>query len=473
MQAESGERVEFELQQPELLKPKGRVLSTMEEDGSRRWLKPRLSEGKYHRRRRWVAIFLIFLFTAIPFVKIGDRPLLLLDIVHREFFVFGVRFLPTDTVIMALGMVSVFLSIFLFTALFGRVWCGWACPQTVYMEFVFRPIERFFDGTWGRGGKPRTPPAPWRVALKYLTYYAISFYLAHTFLAYFVGVDELARWMWYEGPWEHPVSFGVVVLVTVAMLFDFGFFREQLCIIACPYGRFQSVLLDRKSTIVAYDRNRGEPRGHKAKDENAASRGDCIDCGNCVTTCPTGIDIREGLQLECINCTQCIDACDAVMVKIGRPPQLIRYSSQAADAGEKPSWFRPRVFVYPTILAVFVSILVYQLAIRGSYEAVMLRNPGIPYQVDDAGVVTNSFRLKVTNRAPGADEYRIESVAPEGVSFELTSERISVDAESDVIEGVRLRAEKSMFQRGRLPVSLSLVNGEGETLKVKATLVGP
>ncbi len=361
--------------EPPLLKPEGRVLSTMEEDGSRRWLKPKLSRGKFFQRRRIMAYLLILIFTLLPLIKVNGTPLILLDIVNREFTVGFVQFLPTDTVLLALFMVSVFLAIVFFTAVLGRVWCGWACPQTVYMEFVFRPIERLLDGTLSRGGTPKKKIQGWRLFVKYAIYFGVCFYLAHTFLAYFVGVDRLSEWIWRSAPWEHPLGFGVVALVTLAMMFDFCFFREQLCIIACPYGRFQSVLLDRSSWIVAYDKKRGEPRG---KSKSASNQGDCVDCKLCVTTCPTGIDIRDGLQLECINCTQCIDACNTVMHKIGRAPNLIRYSSQARDAGETRTKLRPRVILYPMILAVVVSTLIYNLATQASFEAVALRGRGNP-----------------------------------------------------------------------------------------------
>ncbi len=475
--SESESRAEATEAAPELLKASGRVLSTLENDGSRRWIKPRLSAGSLHTRRMWFAAFLIFVFTVLPFVKVGGRPLLLIDILNREFIIFGLRLLPTDTLLMALLMVSTFLGIFFFTALFGRVWCGWACPQTVYMEFVFRPIERLFEGTWGRGGAPRGKAAGWKTAAKFAVYFVISFYLAHTFLAYFVGVDKLITWIWRSTPLEHPIAFGIIALVTVAMLFDFGYFREQTCIIACPYGRFQSVLLDRQSSIVAYHAQRGEPRG-KLKKKSVelpilAPQGDCIDCGNCVTTCPTGIDIRDGLQLECINCTQCIDACDAVMTKIGKPTGLIRYSSQARDEGERRHLIRPRIIVYPLILTVLLSVFGFLVVTRKSFEGVMLRNPGLPFQVEANGEVVNSFRLALTNRSDQADTIRITGVEPSTVRFELTTDSFDVPANGDRTEGIRLFAPKNAFVGGRLPARILLESSRGDKRAVACTIVGP
>lgn len=326
-----------------------RVLATLNDDGSRRWLKPRVSPGRFLSRRRAVAYGLILLFTAIPYIQVGGRPLVLLDLPARRFTIFGVTFLPTDTVLLALFMVSVFVGVFLLTALLGRVWCGWACPQTVYMEFVYRPIERLLEGSPGRRRKGVLAESGVGKVLKFGAFLVVSLFLAHTFLAYFVGVERLAHWV-TRSPLEHPSGFLIVAAVTGLMLFDFGYFREQMCLVACPYGRFQSALLDRSSLIVSYDRKRGEPRGRKTVslplvDGAGSARGDCVDCGLCVATCPTGIDIREGLQMECVHCAQCIDACDAVMTKLGMPRGLIRYSSQDAIEGKQARFLRPRVVI--------------------------------------------------------------------------------------------------------------------------------
>src|SRR5690606_33755634 len=212
------------------------VLSTMTADGSRRWLRPRPSSGKFAARRRILAYALIALYTALPFVRVGGQPAMLFDVSARRFTVFGFTFLPTDTVLLALTLVTIFVAIFLVTALWGRVWCGWACPQTVYMEFIFRPIERLFEGTRGRGGNPRVPPSTARKLGKYAVYFVICFVLANTFLAYFVGVETLGQWM-VQSPFEHPVPFLIMAFVTGLMMFDFAYFREQMCTLACPYGR--------------------------------------------------------------------------------------------------------------------------------------------------------------------------------------------------------------------------------------------
>jgi len=387
-----------------LLTPEEHVLSTLESDGSRRWLFPRLSKGGYWKARRIVGFLLIAVFVLIPHLRINGKPSILLDITAREFTILGYTFLPTDTLLLALLMISIFLTIFLLTALLGRVWCGWACPQTVYLEFVYRPIERFFLGTTGRGGPAsHNVPAYRRVAM-YAVYLLLSMGLAHTFLAYFVGVERLSQWV-RQSPFEHPGPFIVMALTTGLMMFDFAFFREQLCLIACPYGRFQSVLLDRNSLIVAYDPVRGEPRGklsHKlpiVQDE----KGDCIDCGLCVRTCPTGIDIRDGLQMECIHCTQCIDACDEIMTKIDKPTGLIRYSSQDAIDGGKQKFLRPRVIIYPALLAIVVTALLASFAAKKTFDVTLIRGNGIPFSINAEGEIENALQLKLVNRLESPD----------------------------------------------------------------------
>ena len=254
-----------------LLRPEEHVLSTLEADGSRRWMFPRLAPGFFWTRRRVVAYLLVAFFTILPHLRFYGKPLILLDVTARRFTIFGYTFLPTDTLLLALLLVSVFLSIFLITAMYGRVWCGWGCPQTVYMEFFFRPVDRFFQGSVGKGGRPTKPMTPVMSVLRFLTYLAMCAFLAHTFLAYFVGTEELRSWI-RRSPFEHPIPFLVMAVTTGLMMFDFLYFREQTCLIACPYGRFQSVLLDRRSLIVSYDRLRGEPRGKRSGMKTNRSR---------------------------------------------------------------------------------------------------------------------------------------------------------------------------------------------------------
>jgi cytochrome c oxidase accessory protein FixG len=398
-----------------------RILSTLNVDGSRRWIRPKPSRGRYWKRRRAVAYGLIAMFTALPHIPINGKPAVLLNVAQREFTILGTTFYPTDTLLLALLMVGVFLAVFLLTAIFGRVWCGWGCPQTVYMEWVYRPIERFLEGEpGGKRGVIKDPGVA--KALKYAAFFVVSCFLAHTFLSYFVGVAQLRTWM-TRSPLEHPSSFIIMAAVTGLMMVDFAFFREQICLLACPYGRFQSVLLDRGSLIVGYDRRRGEPRGKLAgvglsltilPGGAAPAQGDCIDCFKCVTTCPTGIDIRNGLQLECIHCTQCVDACDAVMDKIGKPRGLIRYASQSALDGETRRGIRPRVVFYPAMLLVVIAAFVVVLVGKGTADFNVVRGIGRPFNVLPTGDVANQLRVKIVNRDSRERAYTLTLEGVEG-----------------------------------------------------------
>ena len=326
------------------------VLTTLTKEGKRRWIYPTLSEGRFLRWRGIVAWTLIAIYLALPIIHINGKPAVLLDLINREFAIFGATFYPTDTLLLMLLFIGTLVAIVLISALLGRVWCGWGCPQTVYLEFVFRPIERFFEGTENRRKRrdegPLTFDKAWRKIVKWGAFTAVSLLLAHSLVAYFVGWDRLLTWM-TEPPTEHWGYFVMMAVTTGLILFDFGYFREQMCTITCPYARFQSVLLDPDSLIVSYDPERGEPRGRGKKRENL---GDCIDCFACVRTCPTGIDIRDGLQMECIACTQCIDACDDIMDKMGFEPGLIRYTSEHELEGKKTRWLRPRTAIYSLLL---------------------------------------------------------------------------------------------------------------------------
>ncbi len=449
------------------------VLSTLDKDGTRRWLYPRVSLGQFWHARRIVGYFLIALFVALPHLRINGRPAILLNITGREFTLFGLTFLPTDTLLLALFMVSLFLTIFLLTAILGRVWCGWACPQTVYLEFVYRPIERLLMLTKGRGGLPGKNISGWRYVALYSMYLVLSMLLAHTFLAYFIGVEKLSQWIRLS-PFEHPGPFLVMLVTTVLMMFDFSFFREQLCLIACPYGRFQSVLLDRSSLIVAYDRTRGEPRGKVKKSLPIVNQqqGDCVDCGLCVRTCPTGIDIRDGLQMECIHCTQCMDACDAVMEKVKRPKGLIRYSSQHALDGESQQFLRPRVVIYSTLILILVSLLTYNLVTRKSFDVTLMRNLGSPFIVTESGEVENSLRIKLVNRLDETDQFLINVLSPESIHIDRTQPIVLESGASETV-GVLVTIPKNEFTYGQLTTDLEIVSQSGDRRVVQCKLLGP
>lgn len=402
-----------------------RVLPTLNADGTRRWLNPKLSIGRFLRARRVVAWSLIVIYATIPFIPIRGHPAIQLDLASRQFHFFGLTLLSTDTVLMAVLAVAIGFGIFLVTAMYGRVWCGWACPQTVYLEFVYRPIERLLRDKEGRC-------TGWRVGAKYLAFFLVSLHLSNVFLSYFVGVDNVRHWT-LGSPFNHPAAFVLVMVVTALMMFDFCFFREQTCIVACPYGRIQSALLDRHSLIISYDTQRGEPRRPLRSNAPGAavalpqlSLGDCINCFKCVTTCPTGIDIRDGLQMECIGCAQCIDACDDVMDKVRKPRGLIRYSSQAMMEGKTKTLLRARTLIYPVLLAAALGLFVTLLLTRAPLDVDLLPRIGAPFYELPSGEVANQLRLGLANRAESPATLSFSVKGPQGVHLITDRETIEL-----------------------------------------------
>jgi cytochrome c oxidase accessory protein FixG len=448
-----------------------RVLPTLNQDGTRRWIRPKISRGRHYRRRLITAWSLIITFTLIPILKLNGKPLMLLDVPKREFTFFGATFLPTDTFLLMLLLFSIFIGIFLITAVLGRVWCGWACPQTVYMEFLYRPIEKYIEGGRNRQMALDASGPNARRLLKYPVFFVVSAVLANTFLAYFAGWDRLLGWM-TSSPTQHPAAFGVMLGTTLLMFFDFTYFREQTCIVACPYGRFQSVLLDRRSLIVGYDAGRGEPKAPWRKKEER-SAGDCIDCGLCVSACPTGIDIRDGLQMECIHCTQCIDACDTVMDRVGLPQGLIRYTSQAELAGGKSSFLRPRVVVYSTILAVMLGAFAFSLAAKSTADVTLLRGLGAPFAILPDGTISNQIRIKITNRSEDERSYLIELAGGDGLQLIAPENPLTVAPGETEMTAAFITAPPSAFSDGEAPVALTIGDGIDYTKVLDYRILGP
>jgi len=434
------------------------ILSTMNLDGSRRRIRPKVSKGRYYRGRFLTAWGLILSFCLIPILKINGKPLMLFDITRREFTLFGATFLPTDSFLLMLLLFSIFVGIFLVTAVWGRVWCGWGCPQTVYMEFIYRPLEVFIEGGRNQQIKTDKTGISGRRMIKHFVFFLVSAFLANTFLAYFVGWDRLLGWM-TSSPTQHPLAFGVMIGTTVLMFGDFGWFREQTCILACPYGRFQSVLLDQQSLIVGYDEARGEPRQPWRKKEER-SGGDCIDCGRCVTTCPTGIDIRDGgLQMECIACTQCIDACDDVMEKIGKPPGLVRYTSQAELESGEQKFIRPRLVVYSAMLLIMFSALGFSLVGKSTADVTILRGLGAPFSVLPSGEVSNQIRIKIANRSDEERSYTFELVDADGLALVAPENPLIVAAGDSQMTGAFITTHPSSFTEGVIEINLHIFDG--------------
>ncbi len=383
-------------------------IATIDKSGKRVWIYPTKPKGKFHRWRLLVGYTLLALLFIMPFVKIGGQPFLLFNFIERKFSIFGIVFWPQDLFILALSFLAFVVFIVLFTAAFGRIFCGWVCPQTVFMELVFRKIEFLIEGD---GPKQRKlNKSPWtfekifKKTLKHGIFFAISFIVAHALLSYIIGVYELFHMM-SEPVSEHLAGFVAIIIFSLIFYFIFARFRENACIYVCPYGRLQSVLIDKNTIVVAYDYKRGEPRGKRGKNDKS-DLGDCIDCGACVRVCPTGIDIRNGTQLECVNCTACIDACDEIMEKVNKPKKLIKYASlNQIDKREK---FRitPRLILYSAFLTVLLIIIGFLITGMGKIDAKILKAKGTIYQKNEKGWITNLYTGQIINKT--ADTIRLK-----------------------------------------------------------------
>ncbi len=409
--------------------------SPIRPDGTREHIIVADVHGRFHRQRLRGFVVLLILGGALPWVRIGGNPALLIDLPGKRFCVFGQVFGAQDNglllaLTLLLGLVLVSLTILL-----GRVYCGWACPQTVLLDLVFRPLERLAFGSrdkrlWrerqeqqGRRGAVVRRFKWARTLLSHALYAGAAAALAHGLATYFVDPHDLVR-MIVEGPKSSPQAFVWVTAFTLLLYLDMSWFREQLCLIVCPYGRLQSVLLDADSLIVGYDERRGEPRGNRRRDPTA---GDCVDCERCVAVCPTGIDIRNGLQLDCVACTACIDACDAVMTKMGRPVGLIRYDSQRGLAGGKTRWWRPRAIVFMALPVLLTAILAVSVGRRRDFAATVLRLPGVPF-TREQGVVRNALQVHIVNQSTVERTFVVDPEALPDVHFILPLREVRVGA---------------------------------------------
>ncbi|PID71023.1 MAG: cytochrome c oxidase accessory protein CcoG [Flavobacteriales bacterium] len=380
-------------------------IGTITAEGKRNYIYPKKPSGKYTRYRTYLSwVLLTFLFVA-PFIKINGNQLLLFNVLKGKYNVFGQPFWPQDFHLLVLSMLVGIVFVILFTVIFGRIFCGWVCPQTIFMEMVFRKIEYWIEGD--RGKQIRLKKEPWNAkkirikVTKWTIFFLISFTIANVFLAYFIGSDVLLQYI-TSNPINHVKTLIKLLVFTLVFFFVFAWFREQVCLIVCPYGRLQGVLLDRKSIVVAYDHKRGESENGRKKfrkneDREALGYGDCIDCNQCVVVCPTGIDIRNGTQLECVNCTACIDTCDEVMERVGSKTRLIRYASEDnITKGEKLT-FTPRIMAYSAVLTILAGVLITLLFLRTDLEATVLKLPGQTYTSQD-NMIRNVYTFKLINK---------------------------------------------------------------------------
>lgn len=376
-------------------------ISTVDERGKRIFLFPKKPKGRYYTRRKFVGWTLLAILFGVPLIKINGSPLFMFHVIKREFILFGVHFWPQDSYLFAIAMISLLVGIVLFTTVYGRFWCGWTCPQTVFLEVLFRPIEYLIEGD--RNAQIKLKAAPWsfdkiwKRILKNGIFIFLSMLIANALLAWVIGIDELLEII-SEPISQHSGGFIAIAALSGFLFFIYSWFREQVCSIMCPYGRLQGVLLDRSSIVVSYDYKRGEPRGKGLNGE----KGDCIDCGSCADVCPTGIDIRNGTQLECINCTACIDACDGVMDKVKKPRGLIRYASEKNIAEGLPFKITPRIIGYTSLLVgllIFLSVLLFG---RSDVETTILRTSGLLYQDQPNNEISNLYNAKLINKSTKA-----------------------------------------------------------------------
>ena len=439
------------------------TLGTMTEEGGRKWVYPKKPSGFFYKNRTYVSWFLLIVLLISPFIKINGNQFLLFNVLERRFNIFSVPFWPQDFHLMVISMIIGIVFIILFTVVYGRIFCGWICPQTIFMEMVFRKIEYAIDGD--RGAQIRLDKQKWDATkirkrlLKWFIFFVISFIISNVFLAYFIGSDELISII-TDPPREHIKGLALLLIFTGVFYFIFVWFREQVCIIACPYGRLQGVLLDNKSINVAYDYKRGEKEQGRAlfkknEDRPASGKGDCIDCAQCVHVCPTGIDIRNGTQLECVNCTACIDACDHIMKKIGLPKGLIRYESEENIENKKPFKFNLRMKGYTVVLSILIAVLITMLFMRNDVEATILRLPGELYKTKENNIISNVYTYKLINKT----SQKIEDIHFELISHEGTIKLIGAE-DFDI--------EKQEFYGGSLFIEIARkeLSDSKENLKI-------
>ena len=448
-------------------------LATIDQRGKRIWVYPLKPKGPYYNARTLVSVFLLAFLFGAPFIKVNGEPLLLLDIVHRQFYIFGFIFWPQDIYLFVLALISLMVFVVLFTAIFGRLFCGWVCPQTVFLEMVFRKIEFLLEGS---GSTQRQfNEATWtfgktiRKLAKYIIFAILAFLVGNTFLSYFIGIESLKEIV-TAPPNEHLTGFIFMLLFSGAFYFVFIWFREQACTLVCPYGRLQSVLLDSNSLVVAYDFKRGEPRGPLKK--HSEGQGDCIDCMACVRVCPTGIDIRNGTQLECVNCTACIDACNHTMKRVGFEPGLIRLASYDQISNTGKLRITPRIRLYGVVFIILVSVLATLMIMRTPVQATILRTSGSLFEEMTDGTIRNVYVVKVTNKTARDLPITLKLESPAG-ELTLLGPALEVEprGQDESVFSVQI-PRKSIFTANQLLV-VGLYSGDKKLEDVRTMFVGP
>jgi len=439
------------------------TIGTINEEGKRAWVFPKKPSGKFWKYRTYVSYFLLAFLILAPFIRINGNQFLMFNVLERRFNIFSFPFWPQDFHLFVISMITGVIFVALFTVAFGRIFCGWMCPQTIFMEMVFRRIEFWIDGD--RGAQIRLDRQEWNTekirkrVIKWIAFFIISFLIANVFLAYLIGSDRLIQYI-TDGPLQHVSTMISLLIFTAVFYFIFAWFREQVCIIACPYGRMQSVLLDNKSIVVAYDHVRGEAENGRKKfrkneDREALGHGDCIDCFQCVNVCPTGIDIRNGTQLECVNCTACIDECDTIMENVNLPKGLIRYASEDEITKKNKFQFTPRLKGYTAVLVILTGILVGMLFLRNDLEANILRLPGQLYEHKEGNIISNVYTYKLVNKT---------SKDINEVSFKLLSHKgtVKLVRNEDFLVSAEELAEGTLF----IEINNAAIKSDKEKIKI-------
>lgn len=450
-------------------------IATIDEHGKRKWIFPFKPSGKLFNYRKYLSYAYLLVFFGLPFIKVHGEPLFLINILERKFILFGMIFWPQDFFIFGIGMLIFIVFIALFTVIFGRVFCGWICPQTIFMEMLFRRIEYWIEGDAPH--QKALAQAPWnrhklkKRAAKYSLFFLLSFLIANTFLSYIIGIDELLKIV-TEPMSSHIGGLISILIFTGAFFFVYSWFREQVCLIVCPYGRMQGVLLDRDSIIVAYDYVRGEDR-HKFKKNEIRTGGDCIDCNKCVKVCPTGIDIRNGTQLECINCTACIDACDEMMDAVGLEKGLIRFDSENGIKNKIKLAFTTRMKAYSAVLLLLIGVESFLLISRSDFDATVIRAKGMLYQEQPNQQVSNLFTIKLVNKTRNELPVTLKIEGMPGSHIDVIGKALSVKKEGMTEGSFFIFLDKSSIKKRKTELKINIYSNNKLIKTVKTSFLGP
>jgi cytochrome c oxidase accessory protein FixG len=456
--------------------PEEDLLYSLSADGKRKFMHPVVHKGRFWKIRRATAFVLLFLFFALPLVPVGGRPAVLFDLATRNTHVFGATFNPTDSPILVAFGFGVIVTVFFVASSFGRMWCGYACPQTVYLEFLFRPIEAFLEGGPLKQRKLNAAPVSVRKAsikvAKWSIWTVVALLMSATFVSYFTGWRPLASGLLTD-PLAWKGALFTIAFVAGAILFDFGWFRDQMCTIACPYGRLQNVIADQDTILVAYDEKRGEPRMRIKDSILGVLAGDCIACRACVNACPTGTDIKRGLQPECIGTAQCIDACDEVMRGLGKPIGLIKYTSEREQKGGVRRVWRPRSIAYLALMTLAWGTFAVLVFTRGDALVEVIRGGREPYRLLPTGQVANQQRVRITNQLPETQRFTIEVLSPPGATLVVSESPITVEPEKVVTVNAVTTVPPTVFVDGQAPARYLVRSDRGFTTELEFLLLGP